>query len=209
MAFLFTVALLAVLFAVVASLSQEGLWSNAITLVNLVTSALLATNFFELLSKFFLDNVPSAEYFADFLSIWLLFAVLMALFSTATQQVSKVRVKFVKQLDIAGGWLLAFAAAWVTLCFLTMTLHMAPLARDFMWGGFVAEEPMFFRLAPDRRWLAYVQLASRGPFCRTPAADDPEDNYWFDPQGKFMPMYAGRREAYEATDTFTGLGHAS
>ena len=36
-----------ILFAIVAACFGEGMWSNAVRLVNVVTAGLLATNFFE------------------------------------------------------------------------------------------------------------------------------------------------------------------
>ena len=45
-----------------------------------------------------------------------------------------------------------------------MTLHTAPLARHFLGGAFQREpdSKMFFGLAPDRVWLAWVHRESKG-----------------------------------------------
>ncbi len=196
---------LGVLFAVGASLWQEGLWSNAINLVNLVTAALLATNFFEPLSALLIEQSGYFRYFGDFISIWLIFSVALLVFSTATSGVSKYRVRFVKQIENLGGWLLALVNAWVMLCFVTMTLHMAPLTRNFFFGGFKPESRMFLGTAPDRQWLAFVQRQSQGPLSRFTSEDDPEDRYVFDPQALFLIKYASQRDAYAATDSFFGL----
>ena len=47
--------LFVVLFATVAMLYAEGMWGNAIRLVNVITAALLATNFYEPLGNW-LEN---------------------------------------------------------------------------------------------------------------------------------------------------------
>ena len=53
---------------------------------------------------------------------------------------------------------------------------------------------MFFGLAPDRRWLAWVRGSSlRGPFA------SPDDA--FDRDADFILRYADRRKALEAEET--------
>ena len=45
MSSILTFLMLAILFAALATLYTEGMWSNAVRLINVVTAALLATNF--------------------------------------------------------------------------------------------------------------------------------------------------------------------
>lgn len=195
MSILFPIMLTVVLVAVIASLGREGLWSNLITLFNMILAAMLATNFYDTAAAALVKSVPSAAYFADFACIWLIFALALAVFQTATQQVSKVRVKFVKQLDAAGSWILAVWTGWVLVCFFTMTLHMAPLAREFMWHGFTPELRMYMGLAPDRKWLGLIHKLSQEGFCRL-ASKEELPKYTFDPEARFIPMWAARRQRY-------------
>ena len=51
---------------------NSGLWSNTITLVNVLTAGLLATNYFEPLADFFEGRNSSFTYVWDFLAIWLI-----------------------------------------------------------------------------------------------------------------------------------------
>lgn len=203
MGLLFNALLILVVLGVFASLMSESLWSNALTLINVVTAALLATNFFEPLADWLESSIPSGAYFWDLISLWVLFAVVLGILRALTDNVSKISVKFKKPIETAGSYFFAAWICWVLLCFLMMTLHTAPLSRNFMFQAFRPEDRLFFGLAPDRKWLAFTQKMSRTTFSRMPSELHPEGHV-FDPQAAFMPKYASRRDAYAATDTFTG-----
>ena len=77
MSAILTILMLIILAACVATSYAEGMWSNAIRLINVVTAALLATNFFEPVAQW-LDNWDHARtYVWDFLALWGLFAALL------------------------------------------------------------------------------------------------------------------------------------
>lgn len=196
MSIFFSVLLTVLLLAVVASLSREGLWSNLITLFNVILAGMLATNFYDAAAAWLSKSLPAVAYFSDFVCLWLIFAVVLGVFQATTQSVSKVRVKFIKQVDVAGSWILAIWVGWVTVCFATMTLHTAPLARGFMWNGFAPEVRMYMGLAPDRKWLGLMHKLSQEGFCRLVKSED-LPKYAFDPEGRFIPMWATRRSRYE------------
>ena len=109
-----------------------GMWSNAIRLINVVTAALLATNFFE-------PAGPLAgrhgrrryTYLWDFLALWGLFALFMLILRTVTDQVSRVKVRFLNVADQIGSTVFALWIGWVLVCFTMMTLHTAPLGPQF------------------------------------------------------------------------------
>ena len=183
-----------------ASLMTGGLWSNTITLVNVITSALLATNYFEPLANLFDKQEPSYTYIWDFLALWGIFAVSMTILRVATDYVSQVKVKFFMPVEKAGGYIMAIWASWIVLCFATMTLHTAPLSRNFM--GFQSEPStrMLFGLAPDRLWLAWVWRESRGTLCGLRAIVE------FDPQHDFILRYASRRDEFDKQITLGKAG---
>jgi hypothetical protein len=200
-----TLLLIVVFCACFGFLFREGMWSNAITLFNVVVAALLATNFFEWAARVLEGWGPSFTYHWDFLALWGLFALSMAILRGATDFISKVRVRFRKIADQIGSPLLAACVGWVMICFTAVTLHTAPLARDFMGGSFRPEEKMFLGLAPDRKWLAFVQSLSRGAFSQAASPEDlRKEPDWqedktrtFDPRSEFMPRYATRRANLE------------
>ena len=70
MSFLLTLLMLVILFAAVATLYTEGMWSNAVRLINVVMAALLATNYFEPLADWLEgqgDWFRSCTHYWDFL----------------------------------------------------------------------------------------------------------------------------------------------
>src|SRR5262249_19942223 len=115
-----------------ASFMKSGLWSNTITLVNVITAAFLATNYFEPLADFFDRQEPSLGYVWDFFAIWLIFVVAVSVLRAATDYVSAVKVRFYLPVERVGGLLMAVWVSWIMLCFTTATLHTAPLARNFL-----------------------------------------------------------------------------
>jgi hypothetical protein len=204
-----TLLLLAIFIACVGFLFTEGMWGNALRLINVVTAALLATNFFEPVAAWMEglgDWFASLTYVWDFLALWGLFGIFVVLFSLATDMLSKVRVRFLTIVNRIGSAFFAAWIGWVMICFTMMTLHTAPLARAPFGGGFQPEKRMFFGLAPDRLWLVFVQNVSRGQFCRTATKEDfKQEPRWkedqtrtFDPGSEFMPKYATRRANLEA-----------
>lgn len=199
MTFLLPALLVVLGIGVFASTMREGLWSNAVTLVNVVTAALIATNVWEPIASMLDEQLPSLTFFWDLVLLWALFAVALLILRLCSDNVSKVKVRFKKPIDLFGGLFFAAWVAWVSVCFTAMTLHTAPLTREFLFKGFRAEDHMMFGLAPDRRWLGFVQRMSQGPFSRAAPQDDPEAHV-FDRHGEFMPKYASRRGRYDATE---------
>lgn len=196
---MFTLLLFVIFFACVACLYTEGIWGNAIRLINVVTAALLATNFWEPVATWLDYKQPSYTYVWDFLVLWGLFGIFMIVFRVGTDLLSRVKVRFLKIVDRIGSAVLACWIGWVMVCFTTMTLHTAPLARNFLFEGFQPEQRMFVMgLAPDRQWLGFVQKMSRGAFCRSATEQQQKsEKYVFDPKGEFMPKYTTRRSNLE------------
>jgi uncharacterized membrane protein required for colicin V production len=189
-----------VFFACLATLYADGLWSNAIRLINVITAALLAMNFFEPLADRLQKWQPSYTYILDFVSLWLLFVVFSVVFRVLTDLTSRVKVRFLRIVDRIGSALLALWIGWVMVCFTLTTLHTAPLARNFLNGQFKPEERMVQGLGPDRQWLGFTQLMSRGPYARSAGGE----KTMFDPQGEFMPKYATRRNEFQHHVKATG-----
>ncbi len=193
MGFLFSVLMIVLIIAVVGSSLNEGLWGTAITFFNAVISALLATNYWEPLSSWLSEQIPSARHSWDFITLWAIFSISMFTLRAFTDTASKYKMKFVTAVDKVGGLLFSLATGWVLVAFLMMTLHTAPLGREFLGGGFDPEEQMFFGMAPDRHWLGFVQRLSNGPYR---PINPGEEFYGFDPGAEFMIKYAARRKEY-------------
>jgi uncharacterized membrane protein required for colicin V production len=191
MTIILPVLMLAILFAVVATCFAEGMWSNAVRLINVVTAALLAVSFFEPVARQLDSWQPSYTYMWDFLSLWGLFSVFLLVFRELTDHLSHVNVRFLKLADRIGGVVLSIWIGWVMVCFTLMTLHTAPLGKKFLFEGFSVEKDarMFFGMAsPDVEWLGFTQKMSTGAFAGSEE---------FDPNAEFMPKYATRRTDLE------------
>jgi hypothetical protein len=182
-----------------AFLYKSGLWTNTLTLVNVLTAGLVATNYFEPLATWLDQQEPRLTYVYDFLCLWLIFGVTVSLLRVATDYVSPVKVKFHGLVEKIGGPIMAVWVSWVVLCFATMTLHTAPLARSFLAESFQPhpQAKMLFRLAPDRKWLAWVHRESQGSLSRLNGVNA------FDPRGDFIMRYGTRRHNFEGQMTFT------
>lgn len=177
-----------VLFVVLAMMWTEGLWSNALTLINVVFAAIFATNFFEPLATYLDKQSPGFTYVWDFLSLWAIFALSFLVLRTITDQNSKHKVRFRLPVEITGKILFALLTGWVLVSFVTFSMHLAPLARSALFNSF-EPTPMaanFFMFKPDRGWLGFMHSRSKGALSkRNPTP--------FDPDAEFIFKYASRR----------------
>jgi uncharacterized membrane protein required for colicin V production len=188
--------MIVILAACIGVLFYEGLWSNVVRLVNVVTSGLVAMNFFEPLARWIEtwgEFFESATYFWDFISLWVLFGLSMIVLRLATDSISRVKVRFLKVADRAGSAILAIIIGWVMVCFVMATLHAAPLCPNFLFGGFDPSRRMLM-VGPDRQWLGFVQHVSKGPFARS-------EKVVFDENNQFMVKYNNRRGSLEKMRT--------
>lgn len=197
------IILAVVFFACVASTINNGLWSNIILLINLVSAGLVATCYYEPVAELFDDLVPSYGAANDMVSIWLVFAGTLGILGGATDMLSRVKVRFLRPVDRFGGMFLSCWIGWATVCFSLMTLHTAPLPRNFAGGDFqpAPEATMVGPLEPDHRWLGFVQKMSRGVYSCSPMN-------MFDPRADFVLKYAQRRKSFENGGSWDAPGPA-
>jgi Colicin V production protein len=180
-----SLALLLILVAATALLTLGGLWRALVTFFNVLTAACIATAWYETLAGFLDKYLASYTYLLDFLSLWLIFTVVFSLLRAATDRFAPHKVEFPQLVDWIGGGVVSFLAAWVLVAFTAASLHTAPVPRDVIQS--TPEAKMFFGLAPDRKWLAWVRNSSlSGPFSRG-------EPHVFDKDGDFILRYADRR----------------
>ena len=178
------ILLLLVFLAIALVLAREGLWSGLVMLLNIVAAATFATAWFERLAGFLDAKMPSFTYLIDFLCLWGIFAVVLLVMRLITDRASTTKVKFLRQVELVGGPIVAVITAWVMVCFAAASLHTAAVPRALVQP--TPENRMFFGLAPDRKWLGWVRGSSRkGPFSRPDHA--------FDEKADFILRYADRR----------------
>jgi hypothetical protein len=183
-----TLILLAVFVTVTAALWKEGIWSSLVMLLNVLLAATVATAWYEKLVAVLEPRLLSFTYLLDFVALWGLFCLLLLGLREATDRISRTRVKLRRPVELFGGPLVAALAGWVMTCFTAATLHTAPVPRAVVQP--TPEARMFFGLAPDRKWLAWVRGATlTGPFAVPGSA--------FDKDADFIIRYADRRQRLE------------
>ena len=186
--------LILVFLAIALVLAREGLWSGLVMLLNIVAAATFATAWFERLAGFLDAKMPSFTYLIDFLCLWGIFAVVLLVMRLLTDLASTTKVKFLRQVELVGGPIVAVITAWVMVCFAAASLHTAAVPRALVQP--TPESRMFFGFAPDRKWLSWVRFAtSSGPF-----AYPEESAIVFDRDGEFILRYADRRHKLEQSE---------
>ena len=81
----------------VGFLFRDGLWGNAIRLVNVVFAGLLTMNFYEPLATWLMnygEEFHSYAAFWDFLAMWTCFVFFVVVFRAVTDTVSRVRMRW-------------------------------------------------------------------------------------------------------------------
>jgi uncharacterized membrane protein required for colicin V production len=158
----------AVLFASFAMMVREGLWSNTISLVNIIVSGLVAFGFYSPM-VIWLDEMTDGKYtyWLDFVCIWGLFTVTMMVTRTVTRLASDTRMRFKNPIDPVGGPLVGFIAAWVLATFMAASLHTSPMPADAFGGKLVYSDSdvasAWAVTSPDLAWLRFVERVSTAP----------------------------------------------
>jgi hypothetical protein len=123
--------LFGILFAGIAMTVNEGLWSNTITLLCIWMAGVVATLVGPYLGAWALSqfnkDMTFGWYFL-FAGLWLSFFVANLLLRVLFDRTSRLRLRFIPQLDAIGGPLMGIFVAIVFASFCSFTLMKAPLA---------------------------------------------------------------------------------
>jgi uncharacterized membrane protein required for colicin V production len=184
----------AAFFTSLAMMVREGLWSNLISLVNILISGLVAFAFYSPLA-IYLDEMLDGQYtyLLDFVSIWGLFTIAMVVCRGVTGLASGTRMRFKNPIDPVGGPLVALLAAWAMAALVMATLHTAPMPKDAFSGKLIHDvtevDSALSLTAPDLGWLRFVQRVTQSnAFGHAAAAG-------FSARA-FVQIYADHREKY-------------
>jgi signal transduction histidine kinase len=157
------IAILILIFVItVASTWWFGLWSNLITLVNVLLSAMIATSFYENTSFELAVRLDSYALLFPFVSQWLLFAVSYIFLRAFTDVLSGVRLKFDHLTELIGRSLLSLAIAGVFVSFVCFTLQRAPLRQNLF-----SEKRGESAIGPEKLWISFVRGQSNGALSYT------------------------------------------
>jgi len=183
--------LLLIFAATAAALWFQGLWSAAVTLVNMLLAMMIATSFFEPICNAVEGNSIGGQYtyLLDFVVLWLLFGIVFAILRAVTDGLSRQRVDFILPVEMVGRSLLAAWCGWLMVCFVAFSLQMAPLNAPNPLGAWSTPSARTFGpVSPDRLWLGFMHSRSKGAIGGQP----------FDPNGEFPLKYHERRVKYSA-----------
>jgi hypothetical protein len=182
--------LLLIFLGVGAAIWFHGLWSSAITVVNLILSMLIATNYYEPTADLIESLEPSYSHLYDVLALWLLFIISFGILRGISDAISSNKIEFSLPVEMTGRSLLAIWASWLIICFIAFTLHIAPLNSVTPLGAYnTPSEGIFLGQQPDHLWLGFFQQSSRGSFAGSQE---------FDTDGVFLYKYHKRRALYAA-----------
>jgi len=183
-----------VIFAGLAMMVREGLWSNTISLVYIMISGLVAFCFYSPL-VIYLDEMGDGEhtYWLDFAVLWALYAASIVICRSLTAAASRTRLRFKNPIDPIGGPVVGILAAWVLASFTLATLHTAPMPGKDAFGGKLVHADVQSASAissPDAAWLRFVEKLSQ------PAALGSAATGRFSAPA-FVKIYEDRREKFD------------
>jgi hypothetical protein len=197
-----SLVLLLIFIMCVAARWFQGLWSNVVTLVNLLLAMMLAFNYFELVATQLDGLEPSYTYLWDFIALWGLFALSFGVLRAMTDMLSRTRVAFDFWVETVGRSITAVWIAWLFIGFICATMHTAPLGPHPLGFQRTPKAGNFLGMAPDRQWLGFMQSRSRGALSRgesDPAKLSPLEQdknaqvRIFDPESRFILKHYHRR----------------
>lgn len=205
---MFFMLLLLIFLGVAAGCWFQGLWANAINVVAILLSGLIALNFFEPAATLVESFVPGLTYVFDFLMLWALFALAFGALRGLAEQLDKNWVPFPLPVEMAGRSILALWCGWLMMSFTAFTLQIAPLGAENPLGAWESPtDPTFFGMNPERQWAAFAHSRSRGALARGKFSDAPThpddqeaDVEAFDPVGNLIYKYHTRRKNLAAAE---------
>jgi hypothetical protein len=121
------ILLLFVLFAGIAMTVNEGLWSNTVTLLCVTLGGLLAWHWGPVLGRLVIEQAePSSEneWAFWFASIWGVYFLVVTVLRIIADRSSRVRMRFIRPLDMAGGIVIGLAVAVMFSSFAAYALYI-------------------------------------------------------------------------------------
>ena len=193
---MFIAILVIVFFATFAFMVNEGIWNNAIALLQMIISGLVAFGCYQPLTVM-ADEATGGEYTyaLDIAILWGLYFLTFAILKVLSELLSKTRMKFDGPVDAIGGPVLGLIAGYIMAGIVGASLHVSPLPKDGLGGGMKydnkqAVESASMLTAIDIAWLKMVESASKAGFA-SGAEFSASD---------FVLIYGDRRERFEEAE---------
>jgi hypothetical protein len=196
-----------ILALVAAACWFQGLWSNAIIIVNMTFAGLIATNFYEPLSDLFESFDRSFVYLVDLVSFWLIFAISYGILRLITDKLSKTKIEFAMPVEMAGRTILSIWAGWLFVCLTAFSIQFSPVGAEPMGSLSDPDSKSFLFLSPEKQWISFANWRSRGALSRgifNDALISDDDRTWkaqvFDSKGQFLNRHHQRRKNLQEVD---------
>lgn len=190
---LFYVIVAVVFFATFAMCIDKGLWSNTLTVFNVLLSGVIAFGGYAPMAKLVVDNGgESYTFLFDFLFLWTLYVLaFILLHRVGAAMLSKTRMRFKHPIDSIGGPVMAAVAGWLMAGIVGASLHASPFDRDAFGGVFTKGRSAIMN--PDIAWLNLMNnvLAAGNLGVSSPEFD----------RDKYISDFAKQREALEKQET--------
>lgn len=191
----FTIILSIIFFATLAMMVMEGLWSNLITLGQVLLCGLLAFGIYQPITIWADERFEgSYTYYLDIVVLWGVYAVAMVVVKALCGLLSRTKLRFVHPMDSIGGPLFAAVTAFFMAGFVGATLHTSPLAKETLSAGMVHDDVdgASSLTNPDIAWLRLVETASGAGLL---------GGQQFSP-ADYVAIYSDHREKFEGTQGF-------
>lgn len=177
------------------AVSSEGLWGAALVFFDVLFSILIALNFYEPLAKLLADNASAVAPFADLLCLGGLFAVSMIVLKLITDNVAPTQVRFPPPVYQLGRLVFAFGAACLSVGFVLLLFHTAPVHKKVFTRMDATTAPPFGQ-GLDAKLLGFFQYATGMVF----TLDSKERSHptyktakVFDPEGQWLQNHEQAR----------------
>jgi uncharacterized membrane protein required for colicin V production len=197
---MFWAVYLIIIFAGLAMTVREGLWSNALTLVTIIVSGLVAFGFYSPVVVYIDESLTDGQhtYWLDFAVLWALYCITFVILRVSSSAASKTRMRFKHPIDPIGGPLVGLIASWVLASIALAALHVSPMPKDAFSAKLVTKSDVStagFLMSPDAAWLRFVERMSGVNAFGSASTQDFNASRW-------VEFYSDRRAAFEKSTDF-------
>jgi len=174
-------------------LTSEGLWGAALMFFNILFGAMIAFNFYEPLAKL-IDSTGIGWGFSDTLCLLGLFCVSVTLLKMITETIAPAMVRFPSPVYHVGRFIFGAAGALVTMAFVILSFHAAPVHKKIFTAVTYDSKPPF-GLGLDHQFLGFFQYQTGAVFTTLGGSNarDPHHQYghgggvkMFDPHARWL-----------------------
>lgn len=169
------------------ALISEGLWGAALIFFNVLFSIMIALNFYEPLAKLVAENASAVAGFADMLCLGGLFAVSLIVFRLITDNVAPTQIRFPAPVFQLGRLLFGFAAACLSVGFVLLVFHTAPVHKK-LFTKMGADTAPPFQQGLDHKVLGLFQYVTGKVF-----TTNDKDPKVFDANGQWLADHEAAR----------------